>query len=77
MIPSNIKRYFWEVDTEKLNPKKRPEYIISRLLEYGRPDATRRAWRSFSKKEWGKALKLREVSRKSKNFWLPFLSNKQ
>jgi len=77
MIPIYIRPYFWEVDTTKLNPKKHPEYIISRLLEYGRPDAIRWAWKTFSKKEWQRALKLREVSRKSRNFWLPLMSNKR
>lgn len=77
MIPINIRPYFWEVNTKKLDPKKRPEYIISRLLEYGKPDAIRWAWREFSKKEWRRALKLREVSKKSRNFWASLLSEKQ
>jgi len=76
MIPVNIRPYFWEVNVKKLNPKNRPEYIISRLLECGRPDAIRWAWKKFSKEEWRRALKLREVSKKSKIFWAPLLSKK-
>lgn len=76
-IPPYVKKYFWEVDTKKLDPKKRPEYIIARILEYGRPDAIRWAWRSFSKKEWLAALSMREVSAKSRSFWLSLISVKK
>jgi len=75
--PAYVKPYFWEVDAKTLDPKKHPEYIIARILEYGRPDAVRWAWSVFSRKDWQRALKLREVSRKSRNFWLPLLSNKR
>lgn len=76
-LPSYVKKYFWEVDIGKLDPKKRAEYIIARILEYGRPDAIRWAWRTFSQKEWRAALKMREVSAKSRSFWMPLLSKKK
>jgi len=77
MIPPYIKKYFWEVDTKKLDPRKYPEYVIARILEYGDPRAIKWIWQSFSKKEWLAALKLREVSRKTKIFWPPLLSRKK
>ncbi|MFY9461704.1 MAG: hypothetical protein WAP51_00685 [Candidatus Sungiibacteriota bacterium] len=76
MIPAYLKKYFWEVDTKKLDPKKHPEYVIARILEYGDPRAIKWAWQNFSDKEWRPALKLREVSKKTRNFWAPLLSRK-
>lgn len=76
MIPAYLKKYFWEVDTKKLDPEKHPEYVIARILEYGNTRAIKWAWLNFSKKHWRSALKLREVSPKSKSFWLPILSQK-
>ena len=77
VIPAYLKKYFWEVDTRKLDPQKRPEYIVARILEFGDPSAIKWIWRSFSKKEWRAALKLREVSGKTRNFWSPLLSRKK
>lgn len=77
MIPDYIKKYFWEVDTNDLDPKKWKIYILTRLLEYGSPKAISWAWKSFSKKDWIKALKSREISLITKNFWLPILSKKK
>jgi len=34
-LPKFLKKYFWEVDFDKLDFKKRSEYIALRLLEYG------------------------------------------
>jgi len=70
MIPANIRQYFWEVDTKKLNPKKHPEYVIARILEYGRPDAIKWAVKNFDKKLIKKVIsKSRELSPRSANFW--------
>lgn len=77
MIPSYIKKYFWEIDAKKFDPRKRPEYVIARILEYGDPRAIKWIWRSFSKKEWRAALRLREVSRKTRTFWTPLVSRKK
>ena len=77
MIPSYIKKYFWEVDTKKLDPKKNPEYMVARIVEYGRPEALRWIWKTFSRKHWLDALKLREVSSKTRNFWQPLLYKKK
>jgi len=76
-IPSKIKQYFWEVDASRLDPRKHPEYVIGRILEYGDPGAIRWAWRLFLKKHWRSALRLREVSPKTRFFWLPLVAKKK
>ena len=73
MIPANLKKYFWEVDTRKLDPKKHPEYVIARILEYGRPEAIRWMINTFDRKLIkGTLKKSREISRKSGEFWRLF-----
>lgn len=70
MIPVYLKKYFWEVDTKKLDPKKYPEYVIARILEYGRPEAIRWMRNTFDRALIEKAIKnSRELSRKSAEFW--------
>lgn len=77
MFPEAVKKYFWEVDSDKLDFKKRKVYILKRLLEYGNPKALSWAWKTFSKKDWLEALESREVSRSVKNFWKSLLSQKR
>ena len=70
MIPAHLKKYFWEVDAKKLNPKKHQEYVIARILEYG--DALAVGWmiKTFDKKLIKKVLVgLRGFSAPSANFW--------
>lgn len=35
----SVKKYFWEVNSNKLDFSKRKIYILERLLEYGNPQA--------------------------------------
>lgn len=76
MIPSHIKKYFWEIDTKKLDLKKRKVYILKRLLEYGDPRAISWAWKTFAKKDWNESLKSREISPITKDFWKSLLVQK-
>ena len=70
MIPAGIKQYFWEVDTKKLDPKKHPEYVIARILEYGNQEAAGWVIKNFDKKLIKKVIsKSRELSPRSANFW--------
>ncbi len=70
VIPINLKKYFWEVNTDKLVPKNYPEYIISRILEYGDETAVRWLFRNF-KKSWLKRVltERRGISPKTGNYW--------
>lgn len=48
MIPKEIRKYFWEVDADKLDFNKRRIYILKRLLEYGNPKAI--GWACYDSK---------------------------
>jgi len=76
-LPSYVKKYFWEVDADKLDLNKRKVYILKRLLEYGDPQTISWAWKVFSRKIWLEALKSKEVSMMTKNFWRSLLSKKK
>ena len=70
MLPSYVKKYFWEVDTKKLDPKKRPEYVIARILEYGDAAAVKWMLKTFDKRMIRDTLKNRRgFSSKTANFW--------
>ena len=68
--PAYVRPYFWEVDAKKLDPQKHPEYIIARILEYGRPDAVHWMSNTFDRALIKKTIKNNcEISRKSAEFW--------
>ena len=35
---------FWDIDVSKLNPDKNSEYVIERILDFGRDDEVRWMW---------------------------------
>lgn len=73
-LPGELKKYFWEVDTEKLDFKKRGEYVIGRLLECGDVEAIRWLFKTFDRELIKKViLKSRGFSPKTLSFWSPFL----
>ena len=68
--PRFLKPYFWEIDFEKLDVKRRPQYVITRILEYGNLEAVRWLRRYFSVRQINMALRrTRQLSRKSALFW--------
>ncbi|MBU1159652.1 MAG: hypothetical protein ABIJ28_04285 [Patescibacteria group bacterium] len=70
MIPRELKKYFWDVDTDKLDIKTYPEYVILRVLEYGDATALRWLFRNFKKSDFKKVLtKRRGISAKTANYW--------
>lgn len=69
-LPKFLKKYFWEVDFEKLSLKKHRYYILERILEYGEERAIRWMKKNFKKEEIVDfLLRFRTLSPKSANFW--------
>lgn len=70
MIPAYLKKYFWEVDTARLDPKKTPEYVIARILEHGDIDAIRWMFATFDKKKISEVFATRRgFSSRTIYFW--------
>ena len=69
-IPQFLKKYFWDIDFNKLDIKERQFYIIKRILNYGDERAIKWLTKHFSKDEHIKTLtSSRELSPRSANFW--------
>ena len=74
-LPNFLKKYFWEVDFDKLDFKKRSEYVILRLLEYGDIKALRWLFGNLPKKKIRDIIiKRRGLSPRSLYFWRYFLN---
>lgn len=69
-VPKFLKKYFWDVDSDKLDIKAQSRDILTRLLEYGDEKAIIWMRKNFTKDEIADILfHLRAVSPKSANFW--------
>lgn len=76
--PSFLKKYFWDIDFAKLDPKKRPEYVIERILELGDVKAVRWVLKTFPKNVIKKTLMTRRgFSPKTAVFWATILGINQ
>lgn len=74
-LPRALKKYFWDVEFEKINFENRKIYILKRILEYG--DESAIAWmrKNFKKREIKNALSnFRGYSLKTANFWALILN---
>lgn len=72
-IPLEFKKYFWDVDFEKLDPDKKPYFIIQRMLDMGDVEAVRWISKNFDSKEIKYTLtNLRGYSLKSASFWATY-----
>lgn len=69
MVPAYVKKYFWDIDTGKANPKSHQDYFIARILEFG--DQKAFAWlkKFYGIKKIRAKLGEIKLSRKSANYW--------
>ena len=73
-LPNFLKRYFWEIDTDRLSFREKPEYVIQRLLEVGDVRAVRWVNKKFAKGVITEVVQNRRgFSPKTANFWATFL----
>jgi len=69
-LPSFLKKYFWDVDFERINLKEHEYYVIERLLEYGDLRAIKWLLKNFDKRKIKKVLNSsRALSKKTKIFF--------
>lgn len=67
-MPTELKKYFWDVEFEKLDLEKNKRYIISRLYCYGDLKAIRWIKQTYTKTD------IEEVAKKSRNL-TPLVAN--
>lgn len=69
-LPKFLKKYFWDVKFEKVDPVENRVYVLKRILEYGDEKAVRWMWKNFKKPQIKDALcNYRGYTQKSANFW--------
>jgi hypothetical protein len=70
VIPSHLRKLFWDTNPEDFDPHVFPTYAIGRILEYGDRDAVEWMNSSFTKAQIAAVvLTERRLSRRSANFW--------
>jgi len=74
-IPKFLKKYFWDVEFNKIELKKHRVYILRRILEFGDEKAVAWMWKNFKKTEIKYILShFRGYSQKSANYWALLLN---
>ena len=74
-LPASLKKYFWDVEFEKIDLNNRRVYVLKRILEYGDNKAIGWMWKNFKRSEIENALcNFRGYSQKSANFWAVILN---
>lgn len=65
-----LKPIFWDTDIDKLDCENHKNYIIERVLQYGRSEHVRWLLKKFSKNDIIETVKVsRSIDRKTANFW--------
>ncbi len=73
-IPKRLWRYFWDVNVKKLDPSKKPYFVVNRLLDKGNTEAVRWVRRNYSKELIKDTFfKMRDFNEKTGRFWSLFL----
>ena len=74
-LPKFLKKYFWEIDFNKLDFKKNSEYVALRLLEFGDIRALHWLFRNLPREKIKKIIKTqRGFSPRSLYFWSYFFN---
>jgi hypothetical protein len=69
LLPKAFKRYFWDVDFNKLSLQKHFSFILSRIMSFGDLTALKWLLKMPSKKVLTVARTSRDLDPKTRNFW--------
>jgi len=73
-LPKNLWPYFWDVDPQTVNIKKKAIFVIGRLLDKGDTEAVSWVLRSFPIPVIKKVFStIRDMNPKTGNFWQIYL----
>lgn len=69
-IPKSLHRYFWDVNVKKLDPKEKPYFVISRLLDRGNEKAVRWIKDNYRQEQIKDTFRnIMDFSEKTGRFW--------
>ena len=77
MLPKFLKKYFWDVDFNKLEVDKSRLFVLRRILEYGDEQAVQWMNNNFSRNEITKLLSFARINPQSANYWALVLGIKK
>ena len=73
MIPGFIKRLFWDVDADRVDPVLHRAFIIRRIIDFGNPQDVRWMKQTYPPQEIQEVTKKsRGISRKSGYYWAAY-----
>ena len=73
-VPEFLRRYFWDVDFDKLDPKKNQHLIIKRVLDRGKTSDIRWLLTTYNLEDIKEVLlKTRDLSRPTGTLWTDVL----
>ena len=76
-LPKFLKKYFWDVDFNKLEVDKSRLFVLRRILEYGDEQAVQWMNNNFSRNEINKLLSFARINPQSANYWALVLGIKK
>lgn len=69
-IPPSLHHFFWDVDVTKLDPEKKPFFVISRLLDKGDVEAVKWVRKNYNTESIRETLEnYRDFSLQSGSLW--------
>ncbi|MCG2691782.1 hypothetical protein L6272_03045 [Microgenomates group bacterium] len=69
-LPKRLQKYFWEIEPKEIRLDEDADYIIKRLVDYGKTQDIEWMLLNFGKNRLKQVLKkYRGISRKSAFFW--------
>lgn len=69
MLPAHIRKFFWDINPQKAQPKQHPEYYIKRILELGDEKSVSWLKNVFGTKRVKTVAQKAKLTPKSKNYW--------
>jgi hypothetical protein len=67
--PVFLKKYFWDIDFNRLDRRKSKLFILKRILEYGDEKAAAWMLKNFRRADIARFLSFARIEPKSANFW--------
>jgi hypothetical protein len=69
-LPRELWKYFWEVKSEEIDVDESPDYVISRVMDYGDTQAVRWMKLYYGQRKIENVLRMRRgISRQSAIYW--------
>lgn len=70
-LPQRFAKYFWDINPERIDTKKYPQYVLERLLQFGDISAVKWGLSRFGKDKVIDVVKTsRQINRKTANFFI-------